>query len=110
MPATKLQEARENEGGPHWTALPRFYYTRITFSYSSEERLNLPLVPLEHPQNKRLAPLRSEVDGSLDIRAFNLRTVPPRLAGLARDPLLAILDESPDLEHSLHLLDRRLAE
>jgi len=52
----------------------------------------------------------SEIDDCLDIRAFNLRTLPHRLAGLARDPLLAILDESPDLEHSLHLLGRRLAE
>jgi bifunctional non-homologous end joining protein LigD len=52
----------------------------------------------------------SEVQDSLDVRALNLRTLPHRLAGLARDPLLAILDESPDLERSLALLGRRLAE
>jgi hypothetical protein len=32
------------------------------------------------------------------------------VAVLARDPPLAILDESPDLERSLALLGRRLAE
>ena len=52
----------------------------------------------------------SEVQDSLDVRALNLRTLPRRLAGLAKDPLLAILDESPDLERSLALLGRRLAE
>jgi len=52
----------------------------------------------------------SEVQDSLDVRTLNLRKLLHRLAGLARDPLLAILDESPDIDHSLALLGHRLAE
>jgi hypothetical protein len=50
------------------------------------------------------------VDGSLEPGAFNLRTVPARLATRAGDPLLPILGEEPDLDRSLHLLSQRLAE
>jgi bifunctional non-homologous end joining protein LigD len=48
-----------------------------------------------------------EVDEGLDVQAFNLRTLPERLAKLGRDPLLPILDEPLDLERSLHLLSER---
>jgi bifunctional non-homologous end joining protein LigD len=51
----------------------------------------------------------SEVDDALDVRAFNLRTVPSRLAQRENDPLLPILDEQPDLDRSLQLLGERVA-
>ncbi len=40
----------------------------------------------------------SEVDGRLDVRAFNVKTVPERLRGAKTDPLLPVLGETPDLE------------
>jgi len=52
----------------------------------------------------------SEVDDRLDIRAFNLRTVPQRMTERGRDPLLPILEDQPDLDESLQLLGERLAE
>ena len=45
-----------------------------------------------------------EVDVSLEPGAFNLRTLPTRLAARADDPLLPVLEEQPDLDRSLHLL------
>ena len=52
----------------------------------------------------------SEVDDRLDIRAFNLRTVPRRMTERGSDPLLPILEDQPDLDESLQLLGERLAE
>jgi bifunctional non-homologous end joining protein LigD len=44
------------------------------------------------------APLRwDEVDDSLDIRAFALKTLPGRMAALGEDPLAPVLAEKPDL-------------
>lgn len=54
-------------------------------------------------------PLRwSEVNESLDIRAFNLETLPARIRRLEDDPLLPVLEVRPDLERSLELLAKRL--
>jgi bifunctional non-homologous end joining protein LigD len=50
-----------------------------------------------------------EVDDSLEPGAFNLRTVPARLATRAGDPLLPILGEEPDLDRGLHLLSGLLS-
>jgi bifunctional non-homologous end joining protein LigD len=49
-----------------------------------------------------------EVDGRLDIGAFNVRTVPARLRRRKADPLLPVLGEAPDLERSLALLAERM--
>jgi bifunctional non-homologous end joining protein LigD len=43
----------------------------------------------------------SEVNGRLDVRAFNVKTVPERLRELESDPLLPVLTETPDLERVL---------
>ena len=51
----------------------------------------------------------SELEDHLDVRAFNLRTVPRRLVQRENDPLLPILAEQPDLDRSLRLLGERLA-
>ena len=54
-------------------------------------------------------PLRwSEVNGRLDVRAFNLKTLPPRLEKLKKDPLLPVLDHRPDLARTLELLAEKL--
>jgi bifunctional non-homologous end joining protein LigD len=47
-----------------------------------------------------------EVNARLDIRAFHLKTVPPRLRKRQADPLLPVLTARPDLEGAL----ARLAE
>ncbi len=55
-----------------------------------------------------------EVNGRLDVGAFNIRTVPARLQKLQKlrkrkgDPLLPVLGEAPDLERSLALLAERM--
>jgi bifunctional non-homologous end joining protein LigD len=50
-------------------------------------------------------PLRwEEVGPGLDVRAFNLRTVPERLRKLDTDPLLPVLTEVPDLARALERL------
>ena len=38
-----------------------------------------------------------EVDESLTMARFTIRSVPERLAKIARDPLLPVLTEKPDL-------------
>ena len=43
----------------------------------------------------------SEVNRRLDVRAFDLRTVPKRLKKRKDDPLLPVLAEEPDLESAL---------
>jgi bifunctional non-homologous end joining protein LigD len=55
------------------------------------------------------APLRwDEVDGSLELRAFTIRTLPERMAVLGRDPLRPVLEEKPDLVTALARLADRL--
>jgi bifunctional non-homologous end joining protein LigD len=54
-------------------------------------------------------PLRwSEVNPRLDVRKFNIRTVPERLRRMKEDPLLPVLDVLPDLARSLELLSGRI--
>jgi bifunctional non-homologous end joining protein LigD len=50
-----------------------------------------------------------EVTGSLDIRAFTIKTVPPRVKRRKTDPLRAVLDERPDLAFVLGKLQERMA-
>ncbi|HEV8321035.1 MAG TPA: DNA ligase D [Myxococcota bacterium] len=55
-------------------------------------------------------PLRwNEVDEKLDNRAFTIRTLLPRLASLADDPVLPVLDARPDLPRVLSRLGERVA-
>jgi hypothetical protein len=44
------------------------------------------------------------VDDRLELRDFNLKTVPQRLRWLKRDPLLPVLDRRPELGRTLELL------
>jgi bifunctional non-homologous end joining protein LigD len=48
-----------------------------------------------------------EVTRRLNIRAFTMRSVPGRLARAKRDPLVAVLDEKPDLVGALAALASR---
>jgi bifunctional non-homologous end joining protein LigD len=50
----------------------------------------------------------SEVDSRLDLRDFNLKTVPQRLRRRRKDPLLPVLSVQPDLARTLELLAERL--
>ncbi|HEX4962145.1 MAG TPA: DNA ligase D [Thermoanaerobaculia bacterium] len=50
----------------------------------------------------------SEVDARLDLRDFNLKTVPQRLHRLKKDSLLPVLSTQPDLARTLELLAERL--
>ncbi|HYX26273.1 MAG TPA: DNA ligase, partial [Thermoanaerobaculia bacterium] len=50
----------------------------------------------------------SEVDDRLDLRDFNLKTVPERLRRLRQDPLLPVLTTRPDLARTLELLGERI--
>jgi bifunctional non-homologous end joining protein LigD len=57
------------------------------------------------------APLRwKEVNASLDLAAFTIRTMPARMAKLQQDPLLPVLDEAPDLPAILARLHARVAK
>ena len=54
-------------------------------------------------------PLRwEEVTPQLDIRSFTIRSVPERMRTMAEDPLLAVLDEQPDLLDALEKLQAKL--
>ncbi len=50
----------------------------------------------------------SEVNTKLDLRDFNLKTVPQRLLHRRQDPLLPVLSVQPDLARTLELLSERL--
>jgi bifunctional non-homologous end joining protein LigD len=50
----------------------------------------------------------SEVNASLDIGRFTIRTVPQRMRKLKADPLVDILRLTPDLDRALDLLRERL--
>jgi bifunctional non-homologous end joining protein LigD len=50
----------------------------------------------------------SEVNAKLDLRDFNLKTVPQRLLRRRQDPLLPVLSVQPDLARTLELLSERL--
>jgi bifunctional non-homologous end joining protein LigD len=49
-----------------------------------------------------------EVGPDLDVKAFDLRTVPPQLASQGEDPLRPVLDLEPDLANALECLARML--
>ncbi|HEV2852026.1 MAG TPA: DNA ligase D [Thermoanaerobaculia bacterium] len=48
-----------------------------------------------------------EVNDRLDVRAFNLKTIPGRLRKLKEDPLLPVLSRRPDLARTLELLSEK---
>jgi bifunctional non-homologous end joining protein LigD len=50
----------------------------------------------------------SEVNDRLDVRSFNVKTVPQRLKKRKEDPLRPVLDLQPDLERTLALLAERV--
>lgn len=62
-----------------------------------------------HPGAPVSTPLSwSEVGPRLDVKSFNLRSVPRRLRRLKDDPLRDVLDIRPDLARSLALLSERV--
>ncbi len=62
----------------------------------------LPGAPVSMPLEWR------EVNGKLDIRAFTIRTAIERLARKKRDPLLPVLEDTPDLVSALAALAARM--
>lgn len=52
----------------------------------------------------------SEVTPSLDIRAHTIKNVPDRMRQLGTDPLVAVLDQTPDLVDALARLQSQLDE
>ncbi|MFW6089211.1 MAG: DNA ligase D [Gemmatimonadota bacterium] len=57
------------------------------------------------------APLRwREVNGTLRLDRFTIRSMPTRLARMKDDPLLGVLDDTPDLPTALGKLAARLAD
>jgi bifunctional non-homologous end joining protein LigD len=62
-----------------------------------------------HPGAPVSTPLSwSEVGPRLDVKTFNLRSVPERLRRLKKDPLGDVLEIRPDLARSLALLSERV--
>jgi bifunctional non-homologous end joining protein LigD len=51
--------------------------------------------------------LWNEVKPGLDIRSFTIKTAPPRMQALERDPLLEVLEQEPDLAAALERLAKR---
>jgi bifunctional non-homologous end joining protein LigD len=62
----------------------------------------LPGAPVSTPLDWR------EVTDRLDIRAFTIRTVPPRMRKRKTDPLIGVLDQAPDLGRALERLAERV--
>ena len=97
--ATTARSVRARQGKVYIDALQNGRGKLLVAPYAVRPR---PGAPVSTPL------LWSEVDDSLDVRAFNLRTVPARLRRLKQDPLLPVLDVKPDLERSLERLAERL--
>jgi bifunctional non-homologous end joining protein LigD len=53
--------------------------------------------------------LWKEVTAKLSLADFTIRTVPPRMARLKKDPLAEVLELKPDLPHALERLQARYA-
>jgi bifunctional non-homologous end joining protein LigD len=53
--------------------------------------------------------LWDEVDETLDIRAFTIKTLPGRMSVFGRDPLVPVLTQKPDLVTALARLSARLS-
>jgi bifunctional non-homologous end joining protein LigD len=99
--ATTARSLRAREGKVYVDALQNGRGKLLVAPYAVRPRPGAPVsTPLDW----------SEVDDSLDVRAFNIKTVPRRLRKRKRDPLLPVLDLQPDLERSLELLARQLGE
>ncbi|HEY7215520.1 MAG TPA: DNA ligase, partial [Thermoanaerobaculia bacterium] len=97
--ATTARSLRTREGQVYIDALQNGRGKLLVAPYSVRPRPGAPAsTPLQW----------SEVNESLDIRAFNLETLPARIRRLEEDPLLPVLDLRPDLERSLELLAKRL--
>ena len=97
--ATTARSIRTRQGKVYIDALQNGRGKLLVAPYSVRPRPGAPVsTPLDW----------SEVDDSLDVRAFNIQTVPPRLRRLKQDPLLPVLDLRPNLERSLELLAARL--
>jgi bifunctional non-homologous end joining protein LigD len=97
--ATTARSVRARQGKVYIDALQNGRGKLLVAPYSARPRPGAPVsTPLDW----------SEVDDSLDVRAFNIETAPPRLRRLKQDPLLPVLDLRPDLERSLELLAARL--
>jgi bifunctional non-homologous end joining protein LigD len=97
--ATTARAIRAREGRVYVDALQNGRGKLLVAPYSVRPRPGAPLsTPLQW----------NEVNDSLDVRAFNIKTVPPRVRKLKQDPLLPVLDVKPDLERSLGLLSERL--
>lgn len=62
----------------------------------------LPGAPVSTPLDWR------EVNGRLEVRSFNLKTVPKRLKMRQDDPVLPVIGTVPDLERSLALLSAKV--
>lgn len=98
--ATTARSIRAREGKVYIDALQNGRGKLLVAPYSVRPRPGAPVsTPLQW----------SELKDSLDVRAFNIKTVPPRIRKLKQDPVLPVLDLKPDLERSLGLLAERLA-
>ncbi len=98
--ATTARSLRTREGKVYIDALQNGRGKLLVAPYSVRPRPGAPAsTPLQW----------SEVNESLDVRAFNLETVPARIRRLKEDPLLPVLEVRPDLERSLELLGQRIA-
>lgn len=97
--STTARNLRAREGKVYIDALQNGRGKLLVAPYSVRPRPGAPVsTPLEW----------SEVNDSLDVRAFNIKTVPPRIRKLKGDPLLPVLEVRPDLERSLEKLGERL--
>jgi bifunctional non-homologous end joining protein LigD len=97
--ATTARSLRFREGKVYVDALQNGRGKTIAAPYAVRPR---PGAPVSTPL------LWEEVNDSLDVGAFNIRTVPLRIRKLKQDPLLPVIDLKPDLEQSLELLAERV--